>query len=206
MGSLIQQYKLSEEDFRGAEFKDHTHAQKGNNDLLSLTRPDIISIIHEKYLKAGADIIETNTFNANRISQADYAMEHKVYDLNRNSTLLASDAASKFTTPGKPRFVAGSMGPTNKTASLSPDVNNPGYRAVTFDDLAEVYAEQASGLLDGGADILLLETIFDTLNAKAALHGITEELNRRGLNDFPVMASVTVADASGRTLSGQTLE
>jgi 5-methyltetrahydrofolate--homocysteine methyltransferase len=206
MGSLIQQYKLTEEDFRGEDFKDHSFSQKGNNDLLSITRPDIISRIHEQYLEAGADIIETNTFNSNRISQADYGMEDKVYDLNKRSALLASEAAKKYTTSDKPRFVAGSMGPTNKTASLSPDVNNPGYRAVTFDDLAEVYAEQASGLIDGGVDILLLETIFDTLNAKAALFGIGEELQKRNLTDFPVMVSVTVADASGRTLSGQTLD
>ncbi|MDN5290445.1 MAG: 5-methyltetrahydrofolate--homocysteine methyltransferase [Anaerophaga sp.] len=206
MGSLIQQYKLTEEDFRGEDFKDHSFSQKGNNDLLSITRPDIISRIHEQYLGAGADIIETNTFNSNRISQSDYGMQDKVYDLNKRSALLASEAAKKYATPDKPRFVAGSMGPTNKTASLSPDVNNPGYRAVTFDDLAEVYAEQASGLLDGGVDILLLETIFDTLNAKAALFGIGEELKKRNLTGFPVMVSVTVADASGRTLSGQTLD
>lgn len=206
MGSLIQQYKLTEEDFRGEELKNHTHSQRGNNDLLSLTRPDVITTIHEKYLEAGADIIETNTFNSTRISQSDYALEDYVYELNKQSALLASKAATKYSTPEKPRFVAGSMGPTNKTASLSPDVNNPGYRAVTFDDLASVYAEQAEGLLDGGADILLLETIFDTLNAKAALFGIGEVLKKRGLNNFPVMVSVTVADASGRTLSGQTLE
>jgi 5-methyltetrahydrofolate--homocysteine methyltransferase len=206
MGSLIQQYQLSEEDFRGEEFSNHSHSQRGNNDLLSLTRPDIITTIHGKYLEAGSDIIETNTFNSTRISQADYGLEGRVYDLNKQSALLASAAAKKYSTPEKPRFVAGSMGPTNKTASLSPDVNNPGYRAVAFDDLAAVYAEQASGLLDGGADLLLLETIFDTLNAKAALHGIGEELKKRELEDFPVMVSVTVADASGRTLSGQTLE
>ncbi len=206
MGSLIQQYKLTEEDFRGTEFQNHTHPQRGNNDLLSLTRPDIISTIHEKYLEAGADIIETNTFNSNRISQADYALENRVYDLNKQAAQLAAEAAKKHSTAEKPRFVAGSMGPTNKTASLSPDVNNPGYRAVSFDDLAAVYAEQVEGLLDGGADILLLETIFDTLNAKAALHGIREVLEKRRLQDFPVMVSVTVADASGRTLSGQTLE
>lgn len=206
MGSLIQQHTLSEEDFKGEEFKDHTHSQRGNNDLLSITQPDIIGAIHEKYLEAGADIIETNTFNSNRISQADYGLRESVYELNKQSAKLAADAALKYSTKESPRFVAGSMGPTNKTASLSPDVNNPGYRAVTFDDLASVYAEQASGLLDGGVDILLLETIFDTLNAKAALYGINEELEKRGLSDFPIMVSVTVADASGRTLSGQTLE
>ncbi|MFO8000732.1 MAG: methionine synthase [Marinilabilia sp.] len=206
MGSLIQQYTLTEEDFRGSEFKNHTHPQKGNNEILSLTRPDIITTVHEKYLEAGADIIETNTFSANRISQADYALEDKVYNLNFESAKLASRAAKKISSPEKPRFVAGALGPTNKTASLSPDVNNPGYRAVTFDDLSATYAEQVAGLIDGGADMLLLETIFDTLNAKAALHGIGEELKKRGLEDFPVMVSVTVADASGRTLSGQTLE
>ena len=206
MGSLIQQYKLSEEGFRGTRFAAHNSPVQGNNDLLSLTRPDIISSIHEQYLEAGSDIIETNTFNANRISQADYGMEDLVYELNKTSAALAAEAAKKFSTPERPRFVAGSMGPTNKTASLSPDVNNPGYRAVSFDDLAEVYAEQAAGLLDGGADILLLETIFDTLNAKAALFGIRRELRKRNIEDFPIMVSVTVADASGRTLSGQTLE
>ncbi len=206
MGSLIQENKLTEEDFRGEKFKDHEFSQRGNNDLLSLTCPDVITSIHEKYLDAGSDIIETNTFNANRISQADYGLENYVYELNHQSAKLASDAAKRYSTSDKPRFVAGSMGPTNKTASLSPDVNNPGYRAVSFDDLAEVYAEQAEGLIDGGADILLLETIFDTLNAKAALYGIEEVLRKKGLDDFPVMVSVTVADASGRTLSGQTLE
>jgi 5-methyltetrahydrofolate--homocysteine methyltransferase len=206
MGSLIQQYKLTEEGFRGERFVNHPSPVQGNNDLLSLTRPDIISAIHEQYLEAGSDIIETNTFNANSISQADYQMEDLVYELNKASATLAAEAAKKFSTVDKPRFVAGSMGPTNKTASLSPDVNNPGYRAVTFDDLADVYGDQAAGLLDGGVDILLLETVFDTLNAKAALYGIQRELRRRGCEDFPVMVSVTVADASGRTLSGQTME
>ncbi len=206
MGSLIQQYQLTEEDYRGEAFQNHPRSQKGNNDLLTLTRPDIIGSIHEQYLEAGADIIETNTFNANRISQADYGMEEQVYAINLQSAQLAAKAAKKYSTSEKPRFVAGSMGPTNKTASLSPDVNNPGYRAVTFDELAVVYTEQAAGLIDGGAEILLLETIFDTLNAKAALFGIAQELKRRELVNFPVMVSVTVADASGRTLSGQTLE
>jgi len=206
MGSLIQQYKLDEEGFRGERFKKHSSLVQGNNDLLSITRPDIISDIHEQYLMAGADIIETNTFNANSISQADYNMEDLVYELNKSSAVIAAKAAKKFSTVDKPRFVAGSMGPTNKTASLSPDVNNPGYRAVTFDELVDVYSQQAAGLLDGGVDILLLETIFDTLNAKAALYGIQRELRDRGIEDFPIMVSVTVADASGRTLSGQTLE
>jgi 5-methyltetrahydrofolate--homocysteine methyltransferase len=206
MGSLIQEHKLTEEDFKGVEFKNHGFAQKGNNDLLSLTCPDIISSIHAKYLEAGADIIETNTFNANRISQADYGLEDKVYELNKQSANLASIVADKYSTLEKPRFVAGSMGPTNKTASLSPDVNNPGFRAVTFDKLADVYAEQASGLIDGGADMLLLETIFDTLNAKAALYGINRVIQEKGCPELPIMVSVTVADASGRTLSGQTLD
>ena len=206
MGSLIQQYKLTEEGFRAERFKNHKSPLQGNNDLLSLTQPDIITEIHEKYLEAGSDIIETNTFNSTRISQADYGMEDVVYEMNKTAAQLASKAAAKFSTPEKPRFVAGSMGPTNKTASLSPDVNNPGYRAVHFDDLAEIYAEQAAGLLDGGVDILLVETVFDTLNAKAALFGINSELKKRGIKDFPIMVSVTVADASGRTLSGQTME
>ncbi|WP_026474451.1 methionine synthase [Alkaliflexus imshenetskii] len=206
MGSLIQQYKLTEQDFRGERFANHPSPVQGNNDLLSITRPDIISAIHEQYLEAGSDIIETNTFNANSISQADYLMESLVYELNFESARLAAEAVARFSTPEKPRFVAGALGPTNKTASLSPDVNNPGYRAVTFDDLVEVYAQQVAGLLDGGVDLLLLETIFDTLNAKAALFGIYRELEKRSLGDFPVMVSVTVADASGRTLSGQTLE
>jgi 5-methyltetrahydrofolate--homocysteine methyltransferase len=206
MGSLIQRYQLKEADFRGQRFVNHQSPVQGNNDLLSLTRPDIISSIHRQYLEAGSDIIETNTFNANRISQADYHMESLVYELNKTSAQLAAEAAAAMSTPEKPRFVAGSMGPTNKTASLSPDVNNPGYRAVTFDDLVETYAEQAVGLLDGGVDLLLLETIFDTLNAKAALFGINRELRKRHIEYFPVMVSVTVADASGRTLSGQTLE
>jgi 5-methyltetrahydrofolate--homocysteine methyltransferase len=206
MGSLIQKYRLTEADFRGERFKDHPSPLQGNNDLLSLTKPDVIREIHEKYLGAGSDIIETNTFNSTRISQADYGAEAFVYEINKAAATIAAEAAAKFSTPEKPRFVAGSIGPTNKTASLSPDVNNPGYRAVSFDDLVMAYAEQAAGLLDGGVDILLVETIFDTLNAKAALFGINGELKRRGLRDFPVMVSVTVADASGRTLSGQTMD
>lgn len=206
MGSMIQQYKLTEEDFRGERFANHHVLLQGNNDLLSLTRPDVIKAIHEQYLEAGSDIIETNTFNSTSISQADYQMESYVYEMNKVSAHLASQAAKRFSSPEKPRFVAGSMGPTSKTASLSPDVNNPGYRAVSFDDLADAYSEQAAGLLDGGVDLFLLETIFDTLNAKAALYGINRELKKRGIDDFPIMVSVTVADASGRTLSGQTLE
>ncbi|MDD2962760.1 MAG: methionine synthase [Bacteroidales bacterium] len=218
MGTMIQRYNLSETDFRGDRFADHPCDLKGNNDLLSLTRPDIIEAIHNEYLDAGADIIETNTFNATSISQADYQLEDQVYELNLASAAIARKAADRFTlaNPAKPRFVAGAMGPTNKTASMSPDVNDPGYRAVTFDQLAEAYALQAKGLLDGGADILLVETIFDTLNAKAALFAIDKVLRETGKGTvvtasgetrrFPVMISGTITDASGRTLSGQTAE
>ncbi|MDR2927564.1 MAG: methionine synthase [Cytophagaceae bacterium] len=206
MGSLIQQYKLTESDFRGERFVSHGIALQGNNDILSITRPDVITAIHGQYLNAGADIIETNSFNSNALSQADYGMETLVYEMSRASAQLACEAARQFSTDDKPRFVAGSMGPTGKSASMSPDVSNPGLRAVTFDQLAEAYAQQASGLIDGGVDILLLETVFDTLNAKAALFGIEGELKRRGITDFPVMISVTLADSGGRTLSGQTLE
>ena len=169
MGSLIQQYQLKEDDFRGSLFKDHQRSLKGNNDLLVLTRPDVIETIHRQYLEAGSDIIETNTFNATTISQADYGMEAQVYDINLQGALLARRAVNQYSTPEKPRFVAGAIGPTNKTASISPDVNNPGFRAITFDDLAQAYGLQVRGLLDGGVDLFLVETIFDTLNAKAAL-------------------------------------
>ncbi len=208
MGSLIQEYKLSEADFRGERFKDYLIDLKGNNDLLCITRPDVISAIHEKYLEAGADIIETNTFNATAVSLADYKMEDLAYEINFEAAKIARAAADKFTAlnPEKPRFVAGSMGPMNKTTSMSPDVNDPGYRAVTFDDVAGAYGLQVKGLLDGGADILLVETIFDTLNAKAALFAIDSILDERGLKDFPVMVSGTISDKSGRTLSGQTIE
>ena len=208
MGSLIQEYKLSEADFRGERFKDFPVDLKGNNDLLCITRPDVIATIHEKYLEAGADIIETNTFNATAVSLADYQMEDLAYEINLEAAKLAKGATEKYTAlnPGKPRFVAGSMGPMNKTTSMSPDVNDPGYRAVTFDDVAGAYANQVRGLLDGGADILLVETIFDTLNAKAALFAIDSILEERGLTDFPVMVSGTISDKSGRTLSGQTIE
>ena len=206
MGSLIQQYKLSEDDFRGKRFANHPVSLQGNNDILSITRPDVITSIHKQYLEAGSDIIETNTFNSTSVSQADYKIESFVYEMNKASAQLASEIASSYSTAEKPRFVAGSMGPTNKTTSLSPDVNNPGLRAITFDEMADAYAEQTAGLLDGGVDILLLETVFDTLNAKAALFGIDRELKKRGLSDFPVMVSVTLADKGGRTLSGQTLE
>lgn len=207
MGTMIQKYKLTEEDYRGTQFKDWPHSLKGNNDLLSITRPEIIRDIHKEFLEAGADIIETNTFNANRVSMADYHMEELVNDLNTESVKLAREAADEYNrlTPDKPRFVAGSLGPTNKTASLSPDVNNPGFRAIEFDELKEIYREQAISLLDAGADILLVETVFDTLNAKAALFAISELKEERGI-DIPVMASGTITDQSGRTLSGQTPE
>ena len=207
MGTMIQRYTLEEADFRGERFKNHTHPLKGNNDILSITRPDIIKAIHCQYLEAGADIIETNTFSGTTIAQADYHLEDAVYDLNFYSAKIAKEAAEEFTKkdPSKPRFVAGAMGPTNKTASLSPDVNNPGYRAITFDELALAFKQQAKGLIDGGADILLLETIIDTLNVKAALFAIQELFDEIG-RKLPVMVSGTITDASGRTLSGQTTE
>jgi 5-methyltetrahydrofolate--homocysteine methyltransferase len=207
MGTMIQQYDLEEKDFRGERFKSSTICLKGNNDLLSLTQPHIIREIHEAYLEAGADIIETNTFNANAISQADYNLQKLVYELNLKSARIAKEVAEHSTskTPQKPRFVAGALGPTNKTASLSPDINNPGFRAASFDDFYKAYYEQAEGLLDGGADILLVETIFDTLNAKAALQAINDILRTRNV-EIPVMVSVTISDVSGRTLSGQTTE
>lgn len=206
MGSLIQKVGLTEDDFRGSLFANHHCPIKGNNDVLVLTRPDVIAAIHRQYLDAGSDIIETNSFNATSISQADYGMEAHVYDMNVAAARLARSVADEFSTADKPRFVAGSMGPTNKTASLSPDVNNPGFRAVTFDQMADSYGEQARGLLDGGVDMFLVETIFDTLNAKAALYAINRELQRRGIDKFPVMVSATIADKSGRTLAGQTME
>ena len=207
MGTMIQSYQLDESGYRGERFRDFPRPVKGNNDLLSLTQPQIIREIHDLYLAAGADIIETNTFNANRISMADYGMESFVYDINKTSALIAKETAEKYSlaTPSKPRFVAGAIGPTNKTASMSPDVNDPAYRAVTFDDLFLAYKEQVIGLLDGGVDILLIETIFDTLNAKAALMAIFDVLQERKMT-LPVMVSGTITDASGRTLSGQTLE
>ena len=207
MGTMIQQYKFSESDYRGERFKDFQNSVKGNNDLLSLTQPEAISTIHKKYLEAGADIIETNTFSSTSIGMADYSMESIVYDLNFESAKIAKIAAQEFTNlnPDKPRFVAGSIGPTNRTASMSPDVNDPGYRAVTFDDLVESYSEQVNALIDGGVDILLVETIFDTLNAKAALFAIDTILENRKL-EIPIMVSGTITDASGRTLSGQTVE
>lgn len=213
MGTMIQQYHLKEEDYRGERFKSSANLLQGNNDLLNLTQPHIIRAIHKEYLDAGADIIETNTFNGTRISQSDYGLEAYVYEINKAAAQIARSAADEYTAarPDKPRFVAGAMGPTNKTASMSPEVNDPGYRNVTFDQLAENYYEQASALLEGGADILLVETIFDTLNAKAALFAINriaEERKQEGqpTPKIPVMVSGTITDASGRTLSGQTLE
>ncbi len=207
MGTMIQRYKLGEQDFRNKDFADFENDLLGNNDLLSLTRPDLIRAIHAEFLDAGSDIIETNTFNATSISQSDYHTEKWVYEINKSSAEIAKDVANEFTqkNPDKPRYVAGALGPTNKTLSLSPDVNDPGYRATTFDLVKETYREQLEGLLDGGVDLLLVETIFDTLNAKAALFAIEEVLEERGLQ-MPVMVSGTITDASGRTLSGQTVE
>lgn len=207
MGTMIQPYKLEEADFRGERFKDHSHPLKGNNDLLSLTRPDVIKEIHRKYLEAGADIIETNTFSGTTIAQADYRLEDAVYDINYYSAKIAKEVADEFTKkdPSKPRFVAGAMGPTNRVASLSPDVNNPGYRNITFDQLKTAFKEQATALVKGGADLLLIETITDTLNAKAALFAIQELYDEIG-RELPIMVSGTITDASGRTLTGQTTE
>jgi 5-methyltetrahydrofolate--homocysteine methyltransferase len=205
MGTMIQRYTLTEEDFRGTRFTEAKIPLKGNNDLLSITRPDIIKAIHLEYLKAGADIIETNTFSGTTISQADYELESAVYDINYCSAKIAKEAIAEISTAEKPRFVAGAIGPTNRTCSISPDVNRPGYRAVTFDQMATAYRQQTEALLDGGVDILLVETIFDTLNAKAALFAIQEVLEERNLNT-PIMVSGTITDASGRTLSGQTAE
>ncbi|MFD2036933.1 homocysteine S-methyltransferase family protein [Belliella marina] len=214
MGTMIQRYKLSEEDFRTPALSNHPKPLKGNNDLLSLSRPDIIKAIHAAYLEVGADIIETNTFSGTTIAQADYGLEHLAYEINYQSAVIAKEVVMEYSakTPDKPRFVAGAIGPTNRTASISPDVNDPGYRAVTFDQLADAYKEQIHGLLDGGSDILLVETIFDTLNAKAALYAIQEVFEERNLplepeeGGIPVMISGTITDASGRTLSGQTTE
>ncbi len=205
MGTMIQKLKFDESDYRGHRFKDYNLSLKGNNDLLSLTQPDAILNIHKEYLKAGADIIETNTFSSTSIAMADYGMESLVYELNFESAKLAKKATEKFNIDNKPRFVAGSIGPTNKTASMSPDVNNPGYREVNFDDLVNSYTEQIEALINGGVDILLVETVFDTLNAKAALFAI-ENYKKKNSLDTPVMLSGTITDASGRTLSGQTLE
>ncbi len=207
MGTMIQQHKLSEEDYRGSRFKDYGQSVKGNNDLLVLTQPKIIENIHKEFMEAGADIIETNTFNANSYSMADYAMENLVSEINTEAAKIARKAADEYTAlnPNKPRFVAGAIGPTNKSASLSPDVNNPGFRSVNFTDLVKAYGEQANALIDGGVDIILIETVFDTLNSKAALFAVNTILEERNLN-MPVMVSGTITDASGRTLSGQTPE
>ena len=207
MGTMLQQYKFTEEDFRGERFKDFHIPLQGNNDLLSITQPKAIKEIHTKYLEAGADIIETNTFSGTSIAMADYELEDIVYELNYQSAKIAKEAAKEFTlkTPEQPRFVAGSIGPTNKTASMSPNVNDPAFRAVTFDELKTAYKEQVEALVDGGVDLLLVETIFDTLNAKAALFAIEEVKEERNL-DIPIMVSGTITDASGRTLSGQTVE
>ena len=207
MGTMLQQYKFTEEDFRGERFKDFHIPLQGNNDLLSITQPKAIKEIHTKYLEAGADIIETNTFSGTSIAMADYELGDIVYELNYQSANIAKEAAQEFTlkTPEQPRFVAGSIGPTNKTASMSPNVNDPAFRAVTFDELKTAYKEQVEALVDGGVDLLLVETIFDTLNAKAALFAIEEVKEERNL-DIPIMVSGTITDASGRTLSGQTVE
>jgi 5-methyltetrahydrofolate--homocysteine methyltransferase len=208
MGTMIQRHKLEEEDYRGERFKDWHTDVKGNNDLLSITQPEIIIGIHKLYLEAGADIIETNTFSSTVIAQADYDMQPLAYELNVASAKCARIAADEYTAknPDKPRFVAGAIGPLNKTLSLSPDVNNPGFRAVTFDEVAAAYTEQIKGLVDGGVDVLLVETIFDTLNAKAAIYAIQNYFRTNLLPELPVMISGTITDASGRTLSGQTLE
>ena len=214
MGTMIQRYKLEEEDFRTGWFEDHHKPLKGNNDLLSLTRPEIIKEIHRAYFEAGADIAETNTFSGTTIAQADYDLERAVYDINYHSAKIAREVADEFTAnnPDKPRFVAGSIGPTNRTASISPDVNDPGFRAVYFNDLVTAYYEQVKALAEGGADIFLVETVFDTLNAKAALFAIDLYLNEQKIErndpefEIPIMVSGTITDISGRTLSGQTTE
>ncbi|RXG18489.1 5-methyltetrahydrofolate--homocysteine methyltransferase [Leeuwenhoekiella aestuarii] len=207
MGTMLQRYKFTEEDFRGERFKDWSIPVQGNNDMLSITQPEAIADVHTKYFAAGADIVETNTFSGTTIAMADYGMEEFVYELNYESAKIAKKVAQEFTKkePEKPRFVAGAMGPTNKTASMSPDVNDPGFRAVSFDELRAAYKQQAEALIDGGVDMLLVETVFDTLNAKAALFAIEELKEERNI-DIPVMVSGTITDASGRTLSGQTAE
>jgi 5-methyltetrahydrofolate--homocysteine methyltransferase len=203
MGTMIQRHKLSEADYRGERFKDWPSDLKGNNDLLSLTQPDIIKGIHKEYLQAGADIIETNTFNAQRISMADYHMEDIAFEINVAAAKIAKQAVLES---GKEAWVAGAIGPMNKTLSLSPDVNNPGYRGMSFDEAMNAYYEQVQGLVEGGVDVLLIETIFDTLNAKAAIFAIKKYFHDKGLPELPIMISGTITDASGRTLSGQTLE
>jgi 5-methyltetrahydrofolate--homocysteine methyltransferase len=207
MGTMIQRYKLDESGYRGDRFKDHSHDLKGNNDLLVLSQPKIISEIHNAYFEAGADIAETNTFNAQAISQADYGLEDIAYEMNVAAAKLAREAADAWTakTPKKPRFVAGAIGPTNRTASISPDVNNPGFRNVSFDELVEAYSTQARGLIEGGVDVILIETVFDTLNAKAAGYAVEQVFDELGV-ELPIMISGTITDLSGRNLSGQTPE
>ena len=205
MGSMLQEYRLDEAGYRGTRFTDWGHPLKGNNDLLNLTQPQIVEEIHAKYFAAGADIVETNTFNAQTVSMADYGMESLVRELNLAGAQLARKAADAYSTPDKPRFVAGAIGPTNRTLSLSPDVNRPAYRAITFDELATSYQEQVEALIEGGVDVLMVETIFDTLNAKAALFAIQDAFVATG-KEVPIMISGTITDASGRTLSGQTTE
>jgi 5-methyltetrahydrofolate--homocysteine methyltransferase len=203
MGTMIQRHKLEEEDFRKGAFENHDKSLKGNNDLLSITRPEIIKDIHRQYFQAGADIVETNTFSGTWIAQADYGLEEAVYRINYESAIIAKEVANEFT--DKPRFVAGSIGPTNRTASISPDVNDPGFRATSFDELVGAYKDQVNALMDGGVDILLVETIFDTLNAKAALFAIDQVFEDRNTK-IPIMVSGTITDQSGRTLTGQTTE
>lgn len=207
MGTMIQRHKLEEDDFRKGWFENHPKSLKGNNDLLSLTRPEIIQDIHRKYFEAGADIAETNTFSGTWIAQADYGLEKFVYDINYQSAKIAREVADEFTrsNPNKPRFVAGSIGPTNRTASISPDVNDPGFRGISFDELVDAYKDQINALMDGGVDILLVETVFDTLNAKAALFAIDVVFEDRNVK-LPIMVSGTITDQSGRTLTGQTTE
>ena len=207
MGTMIQAYNFKEDDYRGIRFQEHPSPLQGNNDLLSLTQPEAIKTIHTKYFEAGADIVETNTFSSTTVGMADYQMEDLVYELNYESAKLAKEVAQAFTEkePHKPRFVAGSIGPTNRTASMSPDVNDPGFRAINFQELVVAYQEQVEGLVAGGADILLVETVFDTLNAKAALYAINS-LKKKNNWEHPIMVSGTITDASGRTLSGQTVE
>ncbi len=204
MGTMIQRHRLGETDYRGERFADHAKDLKGNNDLLQITKPAVISEIHEAYLAAGADIIETNTFGATRVAQADYGLEAFAREMNLAAAQLAHRACERFSTPDKPRFVAGALGPTPRTASISPDVNDPAARNVSFDELREAYLEQAEGLLEGGCDLFLVETIFDTLNAKAAIFALDELMERSG-ERLPVIISGTVTDASGRILSGQTV-
>jgi 5-methyltetrahydrofolate--homocysteine methyltransferase len=207
MGTMIQRHKLTEADFRGERFRDWPRDVKGNNDLLSITRPDVIAGIHRAYLEAGADIVETNTFSSTVVAQADYGMQELAYELNLESARIARAVCDEVTArdPSRPRFVAGALGPTNRTASISPDVNNPGFRAISFDELRLAYAEAVRGQIDGGADLILIETVFDTLNAKAALFATDEVFEEKGVR-LPVSVSGTITDLSGRTLSGQTAE